>query len=915
MPTDRKTPNFSRNAVLWLAVAFSVGILLARFVPFGETLLPTILVIVFASLALAFSKYGLSTVFIGLSFVSIGVLSFLCEVERNTVPNRLSVLYDSGRLRSGEPVEIEGVLTAGREPSVDGDLITLRATKIRYRGEDRDVTGKVRLFVQNAAAISEITNLRYEMSESTSEISDLRSRISDLKYGSRIRVSCKLEREDDFLNPGVMPRRQMLDRLGIDAIGSVKSRLLIEHLADESVFMPLAWVYDQRAKLIDSFRRNLSPRAAGVMIASLLGDKYFLDKETADLFRDGGTFHILVISGLHITFIGGLLLLIIRRFTRDRWIQFCVTNVVLWAYTLAVGADVPVVRAAVMFTVISFSHVIYRQSSLLNSLGVCALLLLVWRPSELFDPSFQLTFVSVAAIVACAYPLIDMMRKIGTWTPTSAMPFPAEVPKWLSRLCETLYWNSEAWRIEAKSNVWTARLSKSPLLHGKVVGGAQRFFRYLFEGILVSLIVQIWMLPLTVVYFHRVSIASVLLNLWVGVFIAIESFAAVAGAMISYFGDALARPFFAAAEMSDRLMLALPQMFSDNGWASFRLPAYSDAGAFVNFLYFVPVIFLAVSLSRWKPFELRADSRLVRRWVLIPAFAAFSVLSFVIVLHPFSSPRADGRLHVDFLDVGQGDAALVTFPNGRTILVDGGGRMDYRREEDGEQPFVRDVRGIGEAVVSEYLWYRGYSRIDHILATHADADHIQGLTDVAKNFVIGSAIFGRLPAEDPEYAELADVLGRRGISSTNIYRGDVLHFGDVMVEVIYPPEADESKSTSENNSSVVLRIIFGNRKFLLTGDIEYIAESALTADDLTADVVKVPHHGSRTSSTQSFVDAVRAKYAVISVGRKSPFGHPHADVVERWKAGGAQVMTTGERGTISVSTDGHDLEIRRFVAE
>src|SRR5207253_3195212 len=121
------------------------------------------------------------------------------------------------------------------------------------------------------------------------------------------------------------------------------------------------------------FQNNLSPSAAGVMIASLLGDKYFLDKDTADLFREGGTFHILVISGLHITFIGGLLLLFVRWITRNRWVQCGVTIAVLWGYTLAVGADVPVVRAAVMFTIVLFGYAIYRRGSLLNSLGLCAL--------------------------------------------------------------------------------------------------------------------------------------------------------------------------------------------------------------------------------------------------------------------------------------------------------------------------------------------------------------------------------------------------------------------------------------------------------------------------------------------------------------------------------------------------------------
>jgi competence protein ComEC len=272
-------------------------------------------------------------------------------------------------------------------------------------------------------------------------------------------------------------------------------------------------------------------------------------------------------------------------------------------------------------------------------------------------------------------------------------------------------------------------------------------------------------------------------------------------------------------------------------------------------------------------------------------------------------------LHIDFLDVGQGDSALITFPDGKTLLVDGGGkfRLVLDGGETGE-PFEPDIRGIGDAVVSEFLWNRGYSHVDAILATHADADHIQGLADVARNFDIGSAIFGRMPPDDPDFAELATVLGRRGIPYGLLARGDRLKYGEATVEVLYPLATDDPVAVSDNDHSVVLRIIMGSRSFLLTGDIERRAEAELVSSGgtLAADLIKVAHHGSRTSSTQSFIDAVGAKYAVISVGSSSRFGHPHAEVVDRWTASGAKVMTTGERGTVSISTDGRDLEIKTY---
>lgn len=887
--------------MLLVAVCFAAGILTAQCAAI-DTRISLSVCVAAAVLAFIFRKTGIATALIALTFAAAGTLSL--QVEVNSVrPDRIKALYDNGTIKSGSPVEVEGVLLGRPEPSMDGEFITLRADALRYRGNDLDVSGVVRIFVPTSKTVEP-------------DDPNLRSEISNLKYGSRIRVASELEREDEYLDPGVMPRREVLDRLGVDATGTVKSQLLIEHVADERVFLPLAWVYDQRTGLIDDFKNNLGRPAAGVMIASLLGDKYFLDKDTADLFREGGTFHILVISGLHITFIGGLLLLFLRQMTRNRWLQFGVTSAVLWAYTLAVGADVPVVRASIMFTIILFSYAIYRRGTLLNSLGVCSLILLVWRPSGLFDPSFQLTFVSVGAIVAFAYPLIENLRNIGSWTPSALRPFPPNVTNWLRRFCEMLYWREDVWTIESKRQVWTARLSKSPYLEGRIGEGVQRVASYIFEGILVSLIVSVCMLPLSVVYFHRVSIASVVLNLWVGFFIAIESFAAVIGVVFGHFSSILAAPFSAFADISNWLMLALPRLVSAVNWTSFRLPAYTGYARVIYILYFLPLILLAVAANRWKPFELKAGLRFIDRRLFIGALCSAVILIATVIFHPLSVERPDGRLHIDFLDVGQGDSAFITFPDGQTLLVDGGGKSSYHKSSDDDaEPFEPDTRGIGEAVVSVVLWAKGYSHIDHILATHADADHIQGLTDVAKNFAVGSAIFGRMPLDDPDYIQLAEVLRRRGIPAEIIARGEILKFGDTTVEVLYPMPVDDPNAVSDNNHSVVLRITYGNHAFLLTGDIERQAEADLINGGtmLSADLIKVPHHGSRTSSTQPFIDAVGAKYPVISVGRTSPFGHPHPEVVERWKTSDAVVMTTGERGMISVSTDGKDLEIRTFI--
>jgi competence protein ComEC len=297
----------------------------------------------------------------------------------------------------------------------------------------------------------------------------------------------------------------------------------------------------------------------------------------------------------------------------------------------------------------------------------------------------------------------------------------------------------------------------------------------------------------------------------------------------------------------------------------------------------------------------------------------------LVVVHPLSAASAAGRLRIDFLDVGQGDSALVTMPDNTTLLIDGGGRpgpfQNRLSDEDGDEEFMRETRSIGEAVVSEYLWWRGLDHVDYILATHADADHIDGLNDVARNFGVRAALVARIPGYDPEYSRFAETMAAKGIPIRTIGAGDDLRIGGVTARVLWPPASTNPNLPSRNNDSIALRLQFGDRTFLLTADIEAPAENAMLIavtsprENLNSDVVKVAHHGSKTSSTPGFIAATRASFAVISVGQTSVFGHPNRDVVERWRASGAQVLTTGRSGTISFSTNGRDLGLATFVKD
>ena len=890
--------NLALYPLLWLAVCFTFGILTAHFlaltIPFS-----IVVCLVFAILTIIFLKQKFTVFFLSIAFVSAG--SLVSSVEDNSVaPHRLKKLYDENQIKSGDPIEIQGVIQNKPELAVSGFFITIKTENAVYRGAEIRVSGLIRL---SAAFKDEQIKQEFEQ--------------LNLNYGSRIRVACHLQREEKFFNPGSASKKELLDQKDIDAAGFIKSPLLIEKLDNEKTFAPLVWLYDRREDLIIDFKDHFNISTTGVLAASLLGNRYFLDKPTAEVFREGGTFHVLVISGLHITFIGGLILLFVRYFTRKRLWQFFSASVILWSYAIAVGANVPVVRAALMFTILLFSQVIYRSGTLLNALGFCGIVLLVWRPDDLFSQSFQLTFISVTAIVAMAFPLIEKLRAIGSWSPSSDTPFPPDVSRLLKRFCETIYWREVVWEKEVSSQIWSAGIYKSPYFNWYGRRNFQNFVRYIFEAILISFVAQLWLLPLIVVYFHRISLFGILLNLWVGIFIAFESFLAIFAVFLVNISDFFAVPFIKLTEFFNWLLLSVPHFFVENGWASMRLPHYSGLMKIIYVLYFLPLLALTIYLNLWKPFDLTSKFKIQNsKFYMRVMTVSFTALLVLMIFHPFSAPTPDGRLHIDFLDVGQGDSALVTFPNGETLLVDGGGKRSfdniYIQNEDELEFFEPDRQNIGETVVSSFLWEKGYDRIDYILATHADADHIQGLSDAAKNFQIRGAMFGTMPLKNSEFAELYKILQKREIPITKLSRGDILNFGEVRVEVLNP---EQNVGESGNNNSVVLRLIYDKRNFLLTGDIEKETESELlnAPQFLQSDVVKVAHHGSRTSSTQEFIEATKAKIVIIPVGRTSSFGHPHREVVERWNNAEAKIITTGERGTVSVSTDGRDLQLKTFL--
>jgi competence protein ComEC len=264
--------------------------------------------------------------------------------------------------------------------------------------------------------------------------------------------------------------------------------------------------------------------------------------------------------------------------------------------------------------------------------------------------------------------------------------------------------------------------------------------------------------------------------------------------------------------------------------------------------------------------------------------------------------RGDGRLHVTFLDVGQGDSAFVVFPGGSTLLVDAGGLS------------ASSSFDIGDRVVAPAVRDAGFRRIDYVALTHGDPDHIGGAESILREFR-PREVWEGIPV--PRFEPLTRLrLAAQGNGSrwANVYRGDRLVIDEVDVAARHPLAADWERQKVRNDDSLVLELRWHDVSVLLTGDIGKAVERdvASTIPPARLRIVKIPHHGSLTSSSPAFLAALRPRIAVASAGRANHFGHPVPEVLERYRTAGAEVFRTDQDGAVTVTTDGTSVGVRTF---
>jgi competence protein ComEC len=295
------------------------------------------------------------------------------------------------------------------------------------------------------------------------------------------------------------------------------------------------------------------------------------------------------------------------------------------------------------------------------------------------------------------------------------------------------------------------------------------------------------------------------------------------------------------------------------------------------------------------------------RWRIAGTLTSFAVACGLVVVHPFPPQLARRSLEITAIDVGQGDSLLVATPEGRTMLVDGGGFSGFGQRT----PSALDS---GEDIVSPYLWSRSIRHLDAIVVTHAHEDHIGGLAALIENFHPAELWTGADPSDDPRWRSLVAGARQQGVRLKVHHAGESFSWGGAAVDVLWPDAGHVSQPRTRNNDSLVLRLGYGSTSFLLTGDIESAVERSLVAAGTLrqADVLKIAHHGSRSSTTAEFLEEVRPTFAVLSAGFQNVHRFPHHDVIERLSGTRTTLRRTDWDGLVTIRSDGRRIEVDTY---
>lgn len=805
---------------VWLSLFLILGILLGLFWPYkfigglllGFGLLGSILSSLPQKRIVTLRPLGRA---LSLVFFMLGCGHFLYLLSHTKPPNHLAHLLQNTSPSALASLRVSGKVQDFPVQTRWGLRFMVAAETVEVGNATLPATGKLLVFFSKPK-------------EATS--------LPDLQWGDTVKLTGVLRPPRSKRNPSDFDYAQYLYHKQVYTTLSVWQAQGLE-VSDRAEGGLTSFINTLRAYIYQTLEgMGTTAETRAMLQALVLGDRSDLDETQEVQFQRTGLTHLLAVSGLHVTLIGMLLFQLLRpilgRFRRFSWrqieaIRLIVTMAILLVFLLITGAGASVARAVLMAGLLLWGIIAQRKTSGFNSLGVAAVLLLLWNPNTLFDVGFQLSFGAVGGIFLFQ-PLLNHFVQ----------------------------------RYELPEEGWQA---------------------VLYRAISVSLFATLGTMPVTLYHFGQVAVSGIFLNL-IGIPLSnVALVAALLALLTDFWSPFLGATFGASADFCTQLFMAFVA-WSATQFGAFRLEQYVD-----NLWFIGALVAVLMGLVLW-PF-----ARLRWRWFLMGGGLATMGI-WATLFTTDLSPKLD----VLFFDVGQGDAALLKLPNGKTLLLDAGNRDDFR--------------DAGLSTIYPHLRRKGLDKVDLVLISHPHNDHIGGLPSLLHEGKVKEVGLNGQPYAADGYQDSRRLADRLGIPFRTVLQGnEILLDPNVSIRILSPTALPDSLA-DVNTASLVVVVRYGETRFLFMGDASASTEAALLdhPDLVPMDVVKVGHHGSRTSSIAPFIAQVqnpaRTPYAVVSVAKPNRYGLPDEEVLARWQQAGFRIHQTSANRALWLQSDGYQVK-------
>lgn len=886
-PSEPLRPSeFELSPLAAVAACFALGIAVTR--P-GPAKLPGVALLLGCSgclllglIALRRGKRTLSFLLALGGFIAAGAIAAQL-FEFRFPPNHVSHLPREG-IDLSRPVRLEGVVVSTPVNLPYALQFDLEVLRLESGGRFRPASGRVRLRLNTTVD-----------SEDAASPDSLR-----LQYGDSVRALVQLRRPQVYRNPGAFNFRRWMESIeDLYWVGTIRTPLLMERLPATGSYPISTFLASTRRRLLLVIDKMYPPWSAGgrngaVLKAVLLGDRSSLDSDTVEDFRKVGLYHLLVIAGLHVgllAFLAGSFLRLLR--VGESWRSLLVLAFLI-CYASVVEQRAPTLRATLMISAYLAARVLYRGHVALNSVGLAALVLLIYRPPWLFESGFQLSFAAALLIVGLVRPILDRTTE----------PFRRAL-QGLDQLDLDLALEPRLvqFRLDVRSLASELKrrfsyLERHPDLAAAAVTGPARAGLWIANMLLFSAVLQLGLLLPMAETFHRVTYAGIGLNALAIPVMTLLLGLAFPTILLSALVPAAASWVVKALSLVMTILFALTDLPHLPQWLSYRVP---EPPPWVAWGFALSVIAAAWALDKHRSIF----------WTGLASLGLFAVL---VSLYPFAPRLPRGELEVTSLDCGGGDAVFLVLPNQTTMLVNACGKGGRSAREGAFQGRRWDP---GEEIVSPYLWSRGIKKLDFLVATDAVENRLSGLEAVVRNFRVSQFWHGA-NSPTPGIEALLNVMRERGVAGRKVGAGDRIAHGGNSIEILWPPALPSAGQTatlqSSNLNSVALRISSGESSVILPGDIGDKVEDELAREEVrvNSQVLLVGLHGAKSSLTPEFLARVSPQIAVVSVGRGGPGSQPSPETLNRLLSAGAQVFRTDLDGAVRVELRGASPAVRSY---